>query len=1689
MRDLCVFEALLHGDLGAPDFAARLAELSALPLADRAPYLGVVEAALGHDRPQVRVAALGLLRSANGRPAIRALLAALDDDDERVRRAALDVFQTCVAQQPGRWAHLLFHPRSDVREAAVAELPRSAWRMGLHLLADPSTASLMRQQLARADRPKLQAADVGLVVGLWRGAYLDAVEASKLLSEVNAKLLVDWARIGGQRRTDAVEAALEDCGRTEVNPEASEHDAFDPLLTLALHAAALGSTSLARQLREELARADTTTRWRAAASVVLVAGQQRPSPERDPLLVACYPKLLSSSMPRGERREAARSLNELERIGVSMARDKVEGWLTELAETDTGELDLQVVAGVLRLTAPGQAIKALNRVIGPERLVAAVQRNPTAAAPLLSPKCLPQQQREKLLDRLRKHPRVEMGSLLALASWVLPKDELGFLDELSAATALDVALALVAIESRPEVRFTSKKLHQIAQRLGHALRRDDEQANLDPWLNRTLRPLRDAWLAADAPHELELASQIFGAVTACIPAPAFCEVCLELDDARLAVLLEVLPALSIIPYGKELALAHALLEAEREAFRDWARERAVFQSQSAVRLPPAAGVSRLLETEKRDLTHCSHAELESRLAQREIMLEGLVAVLAERTDPPAPSVAVAAALLTCHDDADEVAAQLARYLSERDPSLWLQLDQALVLGWVAVNELPLLAAAYLWRWEQQAFRFGELAQGRLPEVLAWARQLPLCELRQRVWSATARVLALWGARDQNRFWAEVKDGRELATAAVEQLDTELGGPAANLLAALHRSEVPGVAPLIDTIRGMLPDLAADVAAKLSGILDTRGVHFAALGSRHHARQAGDTELRGIRQSSALDQLEEACRSPAPALVEEAVLRLLELDGGTPRLSKVLAEVPEVPRLEVLADSLSLWSDAVALEAARALLTRTASSPRLRFMLALAFVSRGDHEHVADAYAACLEATDDMWFRRSDYARLLSADDPARVALALCRSPHPHAYRSAVAALLRCDLEVSQAEKLASLRAFLACGWEREAKLRLEVADLLFAQGDTFGFPLIVSDVLRTATDRTLRKACGASLLVVAARGVLMAGASLNSETTLVGLLRDAPIEARDQALQAILVDAHNPRAAQDAVAQLDQRFARLGKLRQLAELFAWGFKTGLTLTGRHHRPHMTTDGAYGFVRRNDPRVYVTPLPLLRGDQYGKDVVQGLILHELGHHRWHSGPDNDRIWARAEKERMHGLLNLVADEHLERNLRAMRAPWGDKLKRLAAHAFQHADKEVDVFLLLRTLGVHAAGALTRCELRVAHHGSKVVVDSGPLLRVLEERGHAFARFMRALRMGLGNRHDDPRVAQALALFPPSFRKLEMPQLLKIAYQLRDIFGDDSALLDSFGGAETLDEGERAALEASGSLSDAEVQPEVERILDPRKLKQGRRGGRGGSGKLAINVTGVEHFDRITTVRRLVVDPAAHRELASAVARPAAKLRRFLEELGIQRQPVTRRTRGTRLDRARLQSLVLYRDPRVLMARQPHFDTDLFLGIIVDCSGSMEFGDNIIKAKRFAVLLAEAARGLAGIDVRIFGFTDREIYDAGDAHRCAAATLDAGGGNNDAAGLLHAAEVAKQSRRRAKVLVMISDGLPTECSTEALTSLVRRLEQREHMVLAQVAVRPLEEQCFRHYVRLDEGDVQQVVVRFGEVIAKLVRKALR
>jgi hypothetical protein len=401
-------------------------------------------------------------------------------------------------------------------------------------------------------------------------------------------------------------------------------------------------------------------------------------------------------------------------------------------------------------------------------------------------------------------------------------------------------------------------------------------------------------------------------------------------------------------------------------------------------------------------------------------------------------------------------------------------------------------------------------------------------------------------------------------------------------------------------------------------------------------------------------------------------------------------------------------------------------------------------------------------------------------------------------------------------------------------------------------------------------------------------------------------------------------------------------------------------------------------------------------------------------------------------------------------------------------------------------LTRQRLMPGRAAGAVVVDVGGAISELSRLGSSFARFMRCLRMGKTPPADDERCRQALSLFPArTFRDATMPELMDITRKLRDIFQDEVQLLDM------LDFHELTDADADDLAADGVNADDVERQARPRRRFQGRppRGQRGRPGGRGVNEGDDVDFEDITTIERLTPDRQAHQVVAVEVRRPATILRRALLHFGTSMLIEKRRLSGRRLDRSGLVSAVLRGDPRLLASRRTLPAADVFVGVLIDCSGSMA-GENLERAKRFGVLLAEATAGLADVDARFFGFTDEVIYDAGNARRCAVTSLEADGGNNDAAALAYVAGLARRSGRKATLLVMISDGAPTECSVDALRALVQRLQARGQLC-AQVAVEAIDDEdiCFDRHILLDEydGDDDGAARRFGVVIEELLRVA--
>ncbi len=1734
MHDVRLWDALHDEGHDAADLAALLDELLTVTLPRRAVFGAAVARATLHRSPKVRAAAVRALSGCAGKPGLRAVVERLDDNHKDVRAAAVAALAACCTSDPTPFSCALFHRRRDVRRAALASVAdanpvRTPPAHAALLLADPEHADDVRALL------DARAADGAVACALLNARRLGLLD----VVEVHARL----RRVPFAARSADVLAAI------PFPPVADAHlmtpEAITKYLTSLVHTDPLADILLElwrhpppppgeRRLSDEapivdellaakraLTLKDPAHRRFAvcAAQVMLTTGESTPR-----MLALCAlsaPMLLLLEADAGRRRAALRALVDLD-LGAGKAV-MLKGLVTRGAlNDDAGALDAELVAGALRLLfdAPYQK---LREVIPAADVAAAFWRAPSTALLSLAPRSPADREAYRALARaviigMRARLTPELVAALCVT---LPADgafSLADAEKGGRPGVVEQALALLLDDSRAldDVgELAARRLERNAGVLAGQLSDDAALRTLSAVVGlAAARPPASATSAvspatatparvdgatsgvASGPGAATVASATRDAVLRAFPptliaaaVAALAERSRDLDAAGtaadaphtdderdadpLGALVTLLRA-TVLPVDVERAWAEALSATDHAAARAWAAPR-----RSSVHNAPRACPEGVAAT----LVQCPDAEvpLVASLFLRE-PLTGLVDALSERAArkrPTSPSARLSAALLACHDPPHVVAEAFQGLVREVPP--FLAAIDATLLDEDTRRDLPLLATAWVQHDAGHAVRFEQhcrTAPGGLRGVVDLALALPAPLLSWKLMRALVEVVRAWTYQRR---------------ALLDKLDDKLAEVVAAVLLREAEPRPPVAGSSLFNGARALRRLAADLVALAHASGKAEGF-VEAVRDRLLAVRPPPLEPDVRARLGAAVAFPPAPPPPPRAPVDVAAARLRlhdahvaraavdELGAAGPAGRRVVVDALASADLPLCARAVierAIFDD----EDSRRLL-RDEVRPEVRFRVALRL---GEHK-VALAAACAPRDARGTWLDADDVAALSAHVPPRTFALELVRSPHPAAYTKAVWSLLsslhdgrrRDGAHEHEHEHVAArraLRAFLEAGDDREPALRAEVAAALLDDGDLV-LPVVVSCALSPPEPRhekKLRDAVPAELWreVVEAAGVA-GDAALDAalESLMDKRLLDDDVAAA-VALHVLKggVDAEEA-AALFAVLRRARWFDD-PRMDELREAVRWGVRQARTLLGKPVGVEFIHD-ALGYTRLHQPRIFINPMPLLRGERGGDDVVRGLMVHEVGHHLYHADALGRECWEQAQKEKIAGLLNLVADEHLERNLRAQSDVYGDSLKVLASYAFQHVARDVFLEDLLRTLGPHAARVLTRVRLFPGRRWGCVHVELGRLLAEISAHT-SFARFMRALRQGLGGRDADAKVREGLALFSGrAFRASKMDALLDIARELHRIFGDETGILETFGIHETMETGEEEMREEGFSPDELQRELDRDKSRAPPRIEHPK-----------WNDGPDERFDVIDQIVPLAHRPEEHRALAAQGRRATRALRSALDELGTRVVVERRRLSGRSLDRQGLASAIARMDPRLLVRRTPVPAADLFVGLVVDCSGSMASDRSMDKARVFATSLAEAARGNRGVDVRIFGFTSSVIYDAGDAERCAAHALQASGGNNDAAGLWHAAVAARRSRRPHKLLVMVSDGLPTECSAAALRALANRLE-RGGTLTAQVAVRPLKERCFKHYVEILGEDVDDAGRRFARVVSKLVRK---
>jgi len=561
----------------------------------------------------------------------------------------------------------------------------------------------------------------------------------------------------------------------------------------------------------------------------------------------------------------------------------------------------------------------------------------------------------------------------------------------------------------------------------------------------------------------------------------------------------------------------------------------------------------------------------------------------------------------------------------------------------------------------------------------------------------------------------------------------------------------------------------------------------------------------------------------------------------------------------------------------------------------------------------------------------------------------------------------------------------------------------------------------------------------------------------------------------------------------------------WAARVGQELLGRLVLVQQYRQGIGRTTRRkkNQPvEIEVSDAPVTSGHPHGEEIMKGIALHEIGHHLADMGQrGHSATRGIARSEGLGEIYDVLLDERLERLMRSRRPKWGAYFDRLASYAFAQTTHRVPLSDFAKFMGLPPHRTRQRISAGKlpgrlvpgpdAEHKEMVLLRDSDFLSV-PGAVPPLAAFAACLRCGFAPALcADARIAKAMALVPSNLKDLPHAEVLKAARRIGDLIGRSDAhkrrMRAWLQRARLHRATMRALREALQRMVEAGQVPEWMRreaagIRKNKPLPVELRVGEPPAGR-QLNLGEELEFDELPNEKALAFDANEYARLVAPIRKHVRTLRQYFERLGVHLVDEYAQKRGRRLDMGRVRHGIVQRSPRILLNSREEIAPDLYLGVLIDRSGSMREGNKIEKAKAFAALVAESARGLRGISGHVNAFDDKTFFRLGDLDHPAIAALESGEGNNDAGALSRAAELAWKSGKKNRLLVMISDGSPTECTVESLKDLVEQLTRRDGLVCAQIAVEEMDEVCFPHFVDLSKYPLDEAVGRFGRLLMKL------
>lgn len=254
----------------------------------------------------------------------------------------------------------------------------------------------------------------------------------------------------------------------------------------------------------------------------------------------------------------------------------------------------------------------------------------------------------------------------------------------------------------------------------------------------------------------------------------------------------------------------------------------------------------------------------------------------------------------------------------------------------------------------------------------------------------------------------------------------------------------------------------------------------------------------------------------------------------------------------------------------------------------------------------------------------------------------------------------------------------------------------------------------------------------------------------------------------------------------------------------------------------------------------------------------------------------------------------------------------------------------------------------------------------------------------------------------------------------------------------------------------------------------------------NVSETREFPGPEKTLRLKLDHKRRRDTERPVLRYAPILRPYLRVLDHNRVLQERLYSGKRILASGLKKHVAYGEMRLF--KDQRFSEleeyqDVMIGVLIDTSASMNTDERLVRAKAMASLLGLCLSECPNVNSAFVGY-NQNLYLCGAHDELSVSSLAPAGKTNEAAALAYLRDEYLTNPCRRKLVIVLSDGLPTACSVESVRWLVQSIEKELGVRFLYGAFSQQEHPAYRHRVDLTGPLDCDSIRAFGrEVLARL------